>query len=165
MTLGYEDQAICCEGYGPHGVVVLVVGRDVQAALRSRVRETLLRHGGVGGGLNSVAYLFHALGVLRYLPAGRLAQQALEAGAEAVATLPSGEVEVLADPQELPAVRAALARYGHVARAAATTRRTARRLALEPAQVQQVKALISDLRRLDGVEGVYTNTDLHESLT
>ena len=160
MTTGYQDQAIGCEGYGPSGVVVLVTGANLTATQRAAVREVLRRHGGSGGGVNSVAYLFHEVGVLRYASTGRLAQRALEAGAEAVEPLASGEVQVITDPQELQSVRARLASQGHIDRSAVITRRTERKVPLTGAQALAVQAMVAELAAISGVDGVFTNACL-----
>ena len=162
MTNGDEDEAVCGEGFGPAGSVLLLVcraGREPSVAL---LREILRRHGGNSGAANSVAYLFHPVGVLRYAASGPLAARALEAGAEGLRTLPSGEVEVLTDPDELGTVQAALLRKGHVARSAVRTRRAARTVPLDAGQVEGLCGLVQALRAVAGVEQVYTNAEIPE---
>jgi len=162
MTNGDEDEAVCCEGFGPAGSVLLVVCRKGREPSGPLLRAVLRRHGGDSGAANSVAYLFHPVGVLRYAASGPLAARAVEAGAEAVQTLPSGEVEVLTDPGELGTVQAALLRKGHVARCVLSTRRAARTVRLQAAQFEDLCGLIQALRAVDGVEQVYTNAEIPE---
>jgi transcriptional/translational regulatory protein YebC/TACO1 len=160
MTSGYEDQAPAIEGYGPGGVAVLVVCSETGLAQRVAVREVLVRHGGSGGGLNSVAYLFHPVGVLRYAAGSRLAEQAFDAGAEAVQPLASGEFEVLTDPQDLARVQRQLGSKGQVAQSAGILYRSQQSLRLSAAEREQLAAMIADLQALDGVDAVYTNAAL-----
>ncbi len=159
MTSGYQDQAIGGEGYGPCGAIVLVMGRNWSAAQRAAVREILAQHGGHGGGLNSVAYLFHPVGLLRYPSSARLAERALAAGAESVQVLAHGETEVATDPADWESVREALATSGHLPRLASITWRTAQPVRLEPQAMHRVQALLDALRALEGVEAVYTNAE------
>ncbi len=162
MTHGDQDETVCGEGFGPAGSVLLVVGRAGCEASGPLLREVLRRHGGHSGAANSVAYLFHPVGVLRYAASGPLCARALEAGAEAVRTLASGELEVLTDPDELATVQAALLRKGHVARLAVRTRRAARTVRLDAEQVDGLCGLVQALRAVEGVEQVYTNAEIPE---
>ena len=111
---------------------------------------------------NSVAYLFHRVGVLRYPPSRALPGRAMEAGAEQAHELPSGDVEVLTDPRDLYAVQELLGRRGHVARSAQITQRAARTVPLDAGQAAQLQALIRELRAIHGVEQVYTNAEIPE---
>jgi transcriptional/translational regulatory protein YebC/TACO1 len=162
MTHGDEDETVCCEGFGPAGSVLLVVCRARHVPSALVLREVLRQYGGDSGATNSVAYLFHPVGVLRYAASGPLPARALEAGAEAVRTLSSGEWEVLTDPGELATVQAALLRKGHVARAAVCTRRAARTVVLDAGQVEALRGLVQALRAVEGVEQVYTNAEIPE---
>jgi transcriptional/translational regulatory protein YebC/TACO1 len=157
MTSGYVDQVPAIEGYGPGGVAVLVVCSETGPAQRVAVRAVLLRHGGSGGGLNSVAYLFHPVGVLRYAASSRLSERAFEAGAEAVHATTSGAVEVVTDPCDLAGVQRQLGAQGHVAMSAGILYRTQQSVPLSASERARVAGLIADLQALDGVDAVYTN--------
>ena len=162
MTHGNDDETVCCEAFGPAGSVLLVVCRAEHPPSGLVLRDVLRCHGGDSGAANSVAYLFHPVGVLRYAASGPLPARALEAGAEAVRTLSSGECEVLTDPDELEQVQAALLRKGHVARLAVRTRRAARTVVLDAGQVEALRGLVQALRAVEGVEQVYTNAQIPE---
>jgi transcriptional/translational regulatory protein YebC/TACO1 len=160
MTKGGVDDVVCGEGYGPDGTALLVLGRDADDGLRQAVRQVILRHDGRAGADNSVAYLFHAVGVLRYPGVGPLVSRALEAGAEDLRRLDDGDIEVLTDPEDLDRVREALARRGHQPRATLVTRRAASRMTLDAAQGARLAALVTELRALEGVGQVYTNAEI-----
>jgi transcriptional/translational regulatory protein YebC/TACO1 len=166
MTKGGVIDVVFAEGYGPDGAALLVTGQGTDAApgqaLHRAIREVIRRHGGRPGADNSVAYLFHAVGVLRYPATASLPARALDAGAEDCRRLDDGDIEVLTDPADLATVRAVLARRGHQPRAAGVTRRCARRVALDTAQRARLAALITELRALEGVGQVYTNAEIPE---
>ena len=166
MTKGGVDDVVFAEGYGPDGAALLVTGQGtdevLRQALHSAIRQVIRRHGGRTGAENSVAYLFHAVGVLRYAGTASLPQRALDAGAEDLHPLDNGDVEVLTDPAELATVRAVLARRGHQPRTAVVTRRAANRVTLDAAQGARLAALVTELRALEGVGQVYTNAEIPE---
>jgi len=139
---------------------------SANAALREQVRSVLLRHGGRGGATNSVAYLFHRVGVLRCPATGRLAATAFAAafaaGAEDVVKLPDGSVEVITDPEDLESIRLQLQAAGHAVLAATVTRRAAQSLPLNAADTLRLQQLTTELRALAGVENVYTNGQIPE---
>jgi transcriptional/translational regulatory protein YebC/TACO1 len=170
MPKAYEEQAFTAEGYGPGGTAVMIAcvsaGESANemaiAALREQVRSVLLRHGGRGGATNSVAYLFHRVGVLRCPATGRLAATAFAAGAEDVVKLPDGRVEVITDPEDLESVRLQLQAAGHAVLAATVTRRAAQSLPLNAADTLRLQQLTTELRALAGVENVYTNGQIPE---
>jgi transcriptional/translational regulatory protein YebC/TACO1 len=156
------DETVCAEGFGPGGCAVLVMAASPDAALRAAVREVLHRHGGRAGADNSVAYLFHPIGVLRVPGSRSLAARALEAGAEDVRPLRDGLVEVVTAPPDLPQVRDALARRGHVGRDAAVVRRAVGEVHLDPGQALRLQSLLAEIRALAGVAQVYTNAAVPE---
>ncbi len=169
MPKPYAEDAIWYEGYGPGGTAVMVACTpasnsvdEASAALRAQVRNVLLRHGGRAGAANSVAYLFHRVGVLRLPATGRLAATAFAAGAEDVVPQRDGSVDVITDPEEFASIRQQLQSAGHAILAATVTRRAAQALPLNPPDTLQLQQLISELRALDGVEDVYTNGQIPE---
>ena len=166
MTKGDVDDVVFAEGYGPDGAALLVTGQcadEVQRqAVHRAIREVIRQHGGRTGADNSVAYLFHAVGVLRYPGTASLPARALDAGAEDLRRLVDGDIEVLTDPADLASVRGALARRGHQPRSAGVTRRAASRVMLDAGQGARLAALVTELRALEGVGQVYTNAEIPE---
>jgi YebC/PmpR family DNA-binding regulatory protein len=115
---GADYQSITYEGYGPNGVAVLVEClTDNRNRAASEVRTAITRNGGTMADPGSVAYLFNRKGVV-IVPKGPGAQTeddillaVLDAGAEEVNDL--GEsFEVVSEPTDLVAVRAALQNAG-----------------------------------------------------
>ncbi|HEV7527793.1 MAG TPA: YebC/PmpR family DNA-binding transcriptional regulator, partial [Solirubrobacteraceae bacterium] len=104
-------ETVLYEGYGPGGVALLV---EAMTENRNRtgaeVRHAFSKHGGSLGEPGSVAYLFDKKGTIvvdatRYSEDDLLA--AVEAGAEDI-VLDDDVYEVLTEPGDLAAVRAAL---------------------------------------------------------
>ena len=113
-TAGYEE--ILYEGYGPHGVAILVeAATDNPVRTVGNIRHHFTKGGGNLGSSNSVSFQFKRMGVFRLNPAG-LDAEALEldlidAGLEELGET-AGEK---GEPQLL--LRCAFADFGHVAKA------------------------------------------------
>src|SRR5205807_463938 len=104
-------EAVTYEGYGPGGVALLVDAlTDNRNRTGSEVRHAFSKHGGNLGEPGSVAYLFDKRGVI-VVDATRYEEDdllpAIEAGALDV-TVDDDVFEILTEPGDLPAVRAAL---------------------------------------------------------
>src|SRR3982751_1226246 len=108
-------QGVMYEGYGPGGVALLVEATtDNRNRTGSEVRHLFSKHGGNLGEPGSVAYLFDQRGVIvvdgtRYSEDDLL--PAIEAGALDV-SIDDDVFEVLTEPGDLTAVRAALEEPG-----------------------------------------------------
>src|SRR5690242_17619302 len=108
-------EAVLYEGYGPGGVALLIEAlTDNRNRTGSDVRHLLSKHGGSLGEPGSVAYLFDKLGVVT-VDAERWSEDdlivAIDAGAEDIER-DEDVFEVLAQPAELAAVRAAIEQAG-----------------------------------------------------
>ena len=104
-------EAVIYEGYGPGGVAMLVEAlTDNRNRTGSEMRHIFAKHGGNLGEPGSVAYLFDKKGVVvvdgeRYSEDDLMV--AIDAGAEDIA-MDADVFEVLCEPTDLAAVRAAL---------------------------------------------------------
>src|ERR671918_45348 len=104
-------EAVLYEGYGPAGVAVLVESlTDNRNRTGSEVRHMFTKSGGNLGEPGSVAYLFDKRGLI-VVDGSRYSEDdllpAIEAGALDV-SVDDDVFEVLSEPSDLPAVRAAL---------------------------------------------------------
>src|ERR1041385_1537319 len=104
-------ESVMYEGYGPGGVAVLVEATtDNRNRTGSEVRHLFTKHGGNLGEPGSVAYLFDKRGVV-VVDASRYSEDdmlpAIEAGALDIAQ-DDDVLEVVTEPADLTAVRAAL---------------------------------------------------------
>src|SRR3954470_15203559 len=108
-------EAVVYEGYGPGGVAMLVEAvTDNRNRTGAEMRHTFSKHGGNLGEPGSVAYLFDKSGLV-LVDAERFSEDdllpAIEAGAEDIA-VDDDVFEILTDPSQLTAVRAALDEAG-----------------------------------------------------
>ena len=161
----YEE--VRYEGYGPGGAAVLIdCLTDNRNRTVSEVRHALGKHGGSLGSSGSVTYLFSATGVLSYAPGADeevLLEQALEAGADDVLLLDDRSLEVLTQPQDFMAVRAALAAAGHPPDHAEVIMRPQTQVELDGDAAQSLLKLTDRLEELDDVQEVYTNASLPDA--
>src|SRR5699024_10416886 len=105
--IAYEE--VRYEGYGPHGVAVMV---DCMTDNRNRtvaeIRHVFSKWGGNLGTDGSVAYLFNKKGIISY-PKGSdeetIMEAAIDAGAEDVVTNEDGSLDVFTEPEEFSAVQ------------------------------------------------------------
>src|ERR671926_325994 len=108
-------EAVTYEGYGPGGVAILVEAlTDNRNRTGSEVRHIFGKNGGNLGEPGSVAYLFDKKGVV-VVDGERYSEDdlmpAVDAGAEDIA-MDDDVYEVLTDPTDLAAIRAALEAAG-----------------------------------------------------
>jgi transcriptional/translational regulatory protein YebC/TACO1 len=140
--------------------------RDPQS-LRGQLRRVFADHGGHLGASGSIAYLFYEVGLLSFntgtAPA-LLGAAALDAGAEDVVGERDGSAEVLTDPRDLEAVRAALAQAGFEPAEAARTWRAATPVELDHTHGATVLRLLESLEGLDEVRGIYTNAAIPDEI-
>jgi YebC/PmpR family DNA-binding regulatory protein len=113
-TAGYEE--ILYEGYGPHGVAILVeAATDNTVRTVGNIRHHFTKGGGNLASSNSVQFQFKRMGVFRLNPVGLDAEalelELIDAGLEELGetTGEKGEGQLL--------LRCAFADFGHVAKA------------------------------------------------
>ena len=113
---GAHYEEIRYEGYGPGGAALIIdCMTDNRVRTVAEVRHALSKCGGNLGTEGSVAFQFTQRGQFLLAPGtdeDRVMEIALEAGADDVATLDDGSVEVLCEPGDFAAVRAALEAAG-----------------------------------------------------
>jgi len=158
---GAHYEEIRYEDHGPDGVAVLVhCQTDNHTRTVGDVRHAFTKHGGHLGTDGSVAYLFKRLGVLHYAPGtneDKVMEVALEAGAEDVLTGGDASIEVLASPENFPAVVDAMTRAGLKPEHAEILQRAAIDVLLAGEDAEKVWKLIETLEELDDVQHVYSN--------
>jgi len=151
------------EGYGPGGVALLVEAvTDNRNRTASEVRHILSKHGGNLGEPGSVAYLFDKKGLVvvdgeRYSEDDLMV--AIDAGAEDIA-LDDGVFEVLCEPADLVAVRAALDGAGIEVETAELSQLPKVRVPLDEDTATKLMRLIDALEEQDDVDTVHANFDV-----
>lgn len=154
------------EGYGPAGIAVIVEAlTDNRNRTASDVRAAFARNGGALGETNSVAFLFHRKGVVRYRPAAAEAdamlEAAIEAGAEDVDSTREGH-EITTAVADFFTVRDAMeARFGPPERAGLEWRPQSL-VTLDTEQAASVLKLFDQLDEIDDVQNVSANCDIPE---
>ena len=154
--------AVLYEGYGPGGVAMLVEAMtDNRNRTGADIRHAFTKAGGNLGEPGSVAYVFDKKGVVM-LDASRYSEDdlmpAIEAGAEDIA-IDDDVYEVVTDPSEFMAVRAALEDAGIEIGAAEIQQRPKTTVEVDAETATKLMRLIDVLEDNDDVDAVHANFD------
>ncbi|MFQ5848009.1 MAG: YebC/PmpR family DNA-binding transcriptional regulator [Candidatus Methylomirabilales bacterium] len=156
------------EGYGPHGVAVLVEAvTDNRNRTTAEIRKIFSRLGGSLGESGCVGWMFHKKGLIQVPATGvdeeQLLAVALEAGAEDVRT---GEqtFEIVTDPKAFEGVKAALEQASVPIEGAEVTLVPQSTVRLEGKVAEQVLRLMDGLEEHDDVQHVYANFDIPDEI-
>ncbi len=159
-----DYQTIMYEGYGPQGTAILIEClTDNKNRAASEVRLVVGRNGGNMGDPGSVAYMFTRKGIVS-LPKKELSEDdvlmaVLDAGAEEVKD--DGEnFEVISEPQDLPAIRAALAEAGIDYDTDEAGFVPSMQVELDVEHARKFMKLYEALEDLDDVQNIYSNADV-----
>ena len=157
----YEN--VLYEGYGPGGVALLIEAlTDNRNRTGAEVRHILGKHGGSLGEPGSVGYLFEKRGVI-VVDAERYSEDdllpAIEAGALDIG-VDDDVFEVITEPSEFQAVRAALEDAGIELQSAEVTQQPTTRVPLDEEQATKLIRLIDALEDNDDVGDVHANFDV-----
>jgi YebC/PmpR family DNA-binding regulatory protein len=129
----------------------------------AEVRHALSKHGGNLGTDGSVAFQFKHCGQLILAPGtseDAVMEIVLEAGAQDVVTDEDGAIEVLTDPTDFEAVKAALDKAGLQSAMAEITYRADITIDLSEEDQVKMQKIIDALEDLDDVQEVYHNAAL-----
>ena len=151
------------EGYGPGGVALLIEAvTDNRNRTGSEVRHMLKSNGGSLGEPGSVAYLFDKKGLI-VVDGERYGEDdlmvAIDAGAEDI-TADADVLEVLCDPSDLTAVRAALDEAGIEVETSEISQLPKVRVPLDEDAATKLMKLIDALEEQDDVDTVHANFDV-----
>ena len=169
---GAQLEEIRYEGYGPHGVAVLV---DVLTDNRNRtvaaIRNLFTRAGGSMGETNSVGWMFTQQGVLRVPAAGRDPEELALELLEIVEIGDDGDISVDADgvvvtvqPGRFEAARAALEAAGHTIESGEVTMNASTSVTLDAKQATAVLRLLENLEEDDDVQQVHANAEIPDDV-
>ena len=156
-------ESVVYEGYGPGGVALLVEAlSDNRNRTGAEVRHLFSKHGGTLGEPGSVAYLFEKRGVI-VVDASRYSEDdlvaAIDAGAQDIA-VDEDVYEVVTEPADLPAVRAALDEAGVEVDSAELVHQPTSRVPVEEGEAATLMRLIEALEDNDDVNAVHANFDV-----
>jgi len=172
---GKDGQAledIRYEGYGPHGVAVIV---DVLTNNRNRtvaaVRNLFTRSGGALGEANSVGWMFSQRGVVGVDSGDRDADEvalelleAVDVGEDGDIITEGGEVQVMVAPNRLEDIRRALESAGYTISSADVSMNPSNSVELDAKQAPAVIRLLDALEDHDDVQQVYANADIPDDV-
>lgn len=151
------------EGYGPHGVAVIVdCLTDNKNRTVGEVRHAFSKCGGNLGTSGSVGYLFRPAGIITFPPGSdenKIIEIGLDAGAEDVTHNEDDSIDVVTSPDQLLTVKDMLAQNGLDTQYAETTLLAGTYVKLTAEQGEELTGLIDMLEDLDDVQQVYTNAD------
>ncbi|HEU4619050.1 MAG TPA: YebC/PmpR family DNA-binding transcriptional regulator [Gammaproteobacteria bacterium] len=163
---GVQYEETRYEGYGPGGVAVLVdCLTDNRNRTVSEVRFAFTKHGGHLGADGSVAYLFTHVGQLTYAPGSdenRIIEAAIDSGASDVVTNEDGSIEVVCEPADFEALRAAMTAAGLEPESAEITMRASTKVPVSVEDAAALLKMLDALDELDDVQNVYSNADFPE---
>ncbi len=165
---GADWEPITYEGYGPGGVAMLIEClTDNRNRAASEVRTAMTRNGGNLADPGSVAYLFNRKGVVLVPKNGRSEDDVLlavlDAGAEEVNDL-DDSFEIVCEPTDLPAVRAALKAAGIAYESADISWLASVSVELEDDVARRVLRLVDALEDCDDVQNVWANFDVSDDV-
>lgn len=152
------------EGYGINGAAVIVdCMTDNRTRTVAEVRHAFSKHGGNLGQDGCVAFMFRHVGQFLFAPGtseDAVMEVALEAGADDVVTDDEGVIEVICEPGQFGAVKAALDARGLTAEMADVIMKPENDVELTGDDAVKMQKLLDVLEGLDDVQEVYTNAVL-----
>jgi len=152
------------EGYGPHGVAIML---DTLTDNRNRtsgdIRNLFSRAGGNLGTSGSVAWMFTRQGQIVIDANGHdpdeIGLEAIELGASD-ARVDGKTVDVVTDPAKLETVQQALKKKGYKVDSAEVTMNASQLVPLNEATAPSILKLLDALEEHDDVQSVYSNMDV-----
>ena len=161
-------EEITYEGYGPHGVALLIlVVTDNRNRAVADIRRWFNKLGGSLGESGCVAWQFEPKGYFTIAPddldPDRVFDMAVESGADDV-TFGDDLVEIFSEPGDFQEVRDGLERQGLTLESAEITRMPKTTIELDQKQTFQNMNLISTLEDLEDVQQVFSNLDISDDL-
>jgi YebC/PmpR family DNA-binding regulatory protein len=161
---GTQIEQLRFEGYGPHGVAIMVeTVTDNRNRTSSDIRNLFSRAGGNLGATGSVGWMFTRQGQIVIDANGRdpdeIGLEAIDLGASD-ARVDGKTVDVVTDPAKLEVVQQALKKKGYKIDSAEVTMNASQLVALNEASAPPVLKLLDALEDHDDVQSVYSNIDV-----
>jgi YebC/PmpR family DNA-binding regulatory protein len=152
------------EGYGPHGVAIIVdTLTDNRNRTSGEIRNIFSRAGGNLGATGSVAWMFTRQGQITIDAKDRdpdeIGLEAIDLGASD-ARVDGKTVDVVTDPAKLEPVQQGLKKKGYKIDSAEVTMNASQLISLNEATAPPVLKLVDALEDHDDVQSVYSNMDV-----
>ena len=169
---GDSFEEIRYEGYGPHGVAIML---DILTDNRNRtvasIRNLFTRAGGSLGETNSVGWMFAQQGLIRVAAKGKDADEVALALLESVDVGGDGDIAVEGDgvtvtvaPTAFEATRQAIEDAGYHIDSSEVTMNPSTEVPLDAKQATAVLRLLDALEEHDDVQNVYANANIPDSV-
>lgn len=155
---GEQIEELTYEGYGPHGVGVIV---ECQTNNKHRtapdLRHLFKEHGGNLGETGSVQWMFAHVGLLEGKKDGQFdpEEEAIEAGANEVFKNHDGSFMFLSDTTEVDHVKTALTKRGWTVTKAELSYKPTNVTELNEAQLKEVEEFLGELEEFDDSHRVH----------
>ena len=165
---GEQIDEVLYEGYGPHGVALLMETlTDNRNRTVSQIRTILTKRGGNMAEGGAVAWQFDQKGVI-LVELGKqdpdeVSLMAIDLGADDVVPY-DGELEVITAPENLQSVREGLMKAKLNVKSAELSRLPKVPMTLGEADTEQVMNVIEALEDLDDVQRVYSNLEVSDEM-
>lgn len=146
------------EGYGPHGVGVIVECQtDNKHRTAPEMRSVFKKHDGNLGETNSVAWMFARVGLIEATKSGSfdIDEEAIEAGADDVSKNDDNSYEFVCAVENLDVVRTALQGRGWTVTSASLGYKPTNMTELNEAQLKDVQEFLTAVDDLDDTHKVY----------
>ncbi|MGH2442728.1 MAG: YebC/PmpR family DNA-binding transcriptional regulator [Chloroflexota bacterium] len=161
-------QEVSYEGYGPHGVAILVEAlTDNRNRAAAEIRSAFTRAGGTLGETGSVRWIFDDKGIISLDVNGgdpdEIALVAIDAGADDV-QVDDTNLEVYTDPARLEEVRSALEGSGIPVASSEVTMIPKMSVNLDENAALQTMRLIERLEDLEDVQAVHSNSEFSDEV-
>lgn len=163
---GAEIEEIRYEGYGPHGLAVVVdAATDNRNRTAGELRFMFMKHGGGLGETGSVAWMFEPVGVLAVDPGGKSEDEFTEAAlVDGVVDLEFGEpVEIYSEPAKLAAARDALTRAGLHVSDAYLGMRAKMKVAPSGRELEAALTFLDALEEHEDAQRIFSNLELSDA--
>ncbi|MFC2023545.1 YebC/PmpR family DNA-binding transcriptional regulator [Chloroflexota bacterium] len=166
LEKGTTLEEITYEGYGPHGVALLVqVVTDNRNRTVADLRRWFTKLGGGLGEAGCVAWQFESKGYVTLAPDDRdpdeIFDVAVEWGADDV-VFSDDLIEIFTSPDDFQTVREAFEKRGLQLESAELTMVPTTTISLDEKQTFQNMNLISTIEDLDDVQQVFSNLDISD---
>ena len=161
-----EIEEIRYEGYGPHGVAVVVdAATDNRNRTAGELRFMFSKHGGTMGETGSVAWMFDSVGIIVVDPQGKSEEALTEAAlVDGVLDLDYGEpAEIYTEPTALAQARDALRAVGLKISDVHLGVRAKQKVSLQGDDLNAVLNFLEALDEHEDVQRVFSNLDVSEA--
>ena len=162
-------ETIIYEGYGPHGIAVIVEClTDNKNRTAAAVRSIFSKNNGSMGAINSVQYMFNKIGILEIvkdIPEEQIVEYAIESGALDIDTSGDEFYQVITEVQEFHNIQKFLEEKNIPINNAEITMQAQNFLVIDDINAaQQIINFLDILEEHDDIQKVYSNLEIEDTV-